>query len=906
MSAPHRKASGWKRWLIRRWWVIYLALLALSHIVIAVWNPDVWVGRALAPTTETVTVRVPAMTDDGPTAREVSLVLWKWSPSAPVPGRPPLLLLHGSPSTGARDWKVFGPELAARGFEVYALDRPGFGNSTARVPSYSIIANARYALAAMEALDIDRFHIVGWSQGGGAAIYAAHLEPDRIASMTLIGAIGIQRGEGSGDYHFEHAKYLLGYAGIVVLPEFIPHFGLLPERAARHAFIRDFLDTDQRPVEAILPTIETPSLILQGRSDFLVHAWVAEEHHRLLPNSRLVMLDASHFFVFGEPMDDAADTEMAADVLAQFAARHDQPGVPVRRGAADFDPVITKPIDGIGAFHLSRTAPWWLLVLAIIAGTLLSEDLTVIAVGLLIASGQLDAGVGGIGCFIGIVIGDYGLWALGRFFGRRLLKWPMFRRALPEAALEKWSRIFDRHVAKAVFLSRALPGTRMPMYLAAGILGKRSRAFLFWVTVAVLVWTPFLLILAALIGPRLLGFFEGVLHGPWVIIASFIVLAVIIRLVSYEATALGRQRLKRDIKLIVSPEFWPSWIFYIPLAPWVALLALRFGPMVFTAANPGVPNGGGVVGESKSQIASGFPPHIPFLPSAKIPAGASPEQRTDLARTILRERPELGGFPAIMKPDFAQRGHAVRIVRSEQDIADYLATMHRDALIQKYHPGPVEIGLFWMRTPVNGTPLDQCPGEIFSITRKQFPILEGDGEKTLERLIWEHPRFRMQAHTFLERFTAMTDTVLPRGERLRLAQSGNHCQGTKFLDGADLITPELTAAVESIAQSFRDPVTGAAFDFGRFDIRCSSEEALRAGRDLAIVELNGTMSESTNIYDPHKPIWWVYGVLFRQWARLYRIGARRAAEGVRPISLRALIRCVRDHYRGRPGSSVAD
>jgi pimeloyl-ACP methyl ester carboxylesterase/membrane protein DedA with SNARE-associated domain len=893
-------------WIRRRWWIVYLVLLVASHAVIALWNPNVWTGRTRPASTETITVAVREMTDAGPTTRDASLVLWKWSPKSPVPGRPPILLLHGSPSAGARDFARFAPMLADRGFEVYALDRPGFGNSAPWVRSYSILANARYALAAMDAMSIDRFHIVGWSQGGGAAIHAADLAPQRIVTMTLIGSIGIQRGEGSGDYRFEHTKYRLGYAAVVILPELIPHFGILPDRAVRHAFIRDFMDTDQRPIEAMLPTIDTPSLILQGRHDPLVHAWVAEEHHRLLPASRLVMLDASHFFVFGEPMDDAEDTTLAADVMTRFFTRHDAPGVPVLRGSADFAPVLKKPFDGFGAFHLSRSAPWWVIVLAIIVGTLVSEDLTVIAVGLLIASGQLDVGVGAIGCLLGIVVGDYGLWAIGRFFGRRVLRWPLFRKALPESSLEKWGRIFDRHTAKAVFLSRALPGTRLPMYLAAGILGKRSRLFLFWVTVAVLIWTPVLLLLAAIIGPKLLGFFEGVFHGPWVILASFIALALIIRLVSYEATSLGRQRLKRDIRLIVSPEFWPAWIFYIPLAPWIAMLALRHGPMAFTAANPGIANGGGVVGESKAQIASGFPAGTPFLPCARIPAGGTPDQRADLARAILRERPDIGGLPAILKPDFAQRGHAVRIVRTEDDIVDYLRTMERDALLQRLHPGPVEIGLFWMRIPRPGVPLDECPGEVFSITRKEFPIIEGDGERTLERLIWDHPRFRMQATTFLARFASMSDRVLARGETLRLAQSGNHCQGTKFLDGADLITPELSAAIESIAQSFRDPITGKAFDFGRFDIRCESEESLRAGRGLAIVELNGTMSESTNIYDPKKPIWWVYGVLFRQWSRLYRIGAARATEGSRPISLKAVIGHVRDHYRGRPGSSVAD
>lgn len=908
MTALPSKAGtgGARRWSGRRWLLVYLVLLALSQAVIAIWGPSPFGGPGRPASTETIAVTVPKMSDAGPTEGTASLTVWKWSPPNPVAGRPAFLLLHGSPSGGARDWESFAPRLAAQGFEVYALDRPGFGASSKWVPDYSVIANARYALAAMDALHIDRAHIAGWSQGGGAAIYAAELAPERIATMTLIGAIGIQRGEGSGDYVFEHAKYLLGFAGVVVVPEFIPHFGILPDRATRHAFIRDFLDTDQRPIEGILTALTTPTLILQGRHDPLVHAWVAEEHHRLIQPSRLVMLDASHFFVLGPPMGGASDMQLAVDVVARFAARHDAPGVPVRRGIADFAPVRENPMESIGGFHLSRDAAWWVIVLAIVAGTLLSEDLTVIAVGLLIASGQLDVGVGALGCLLGIVIGDYGLWALGRFFGRRILQWPVFRKALPEASLAKWGRIFDRHTAKAVFLSRCLPGTRLPMYLAAGILGRRSRHFLVWVTVAVVIWTPILLTLAALIGPPLLGFFRGIFHGPWVIIASFVVLAVIIRLVSYEATALGRQRLKRDMRLIVSPEFWPAWVFYIPLVPWIGLLMVRFGPMSFAAANPGIPNGGGMIGESKSQIAAGFAPGGAFLPCALIPAGPSPEARAEMVRTTLRERADLGGYPVILKPDFAQRGHAVHIARSDADVLEYMRTMERDALLQRLHPGPFEAGVFWTRIPLAGKPLDECPGAIFSITRKVFPVIEGDGERTLERLIWDHPRYRMQATTFLRRFDAMADRVLAKGETLRLAQSGNHCQGTMFLDGSDLITPELSAAIEALAQSFRDPASGKAVDFGRFDIRCESEESFRAGKNLAIVELNGTSSESTNIYDPRKPIWWVYAVLFRQWARLYRLGARRVGEGNRPIGLAALVRTVRDHYRGRPGSSVAD
>lgn len=89
-----------------------------------------------------------------------------------------------------------------------------------------------------------------------------------------------------------------------------------------------------------------------------------------------------------------------------------------------------------------------------------------------------------------------------------------FRKRLPERTLLHWQTMLDRHTAKAIFLSRCLPGTRLPTYIAAGMLGRRAWAFVFWFTIAVLIWTPFLMLLTAVIGPPIMSFFKEVFHAP--------------------------------------------------------------------------------------------------------------------------------------------------------------------------------------------------------------------------------------------------------------------------------------------------------------------------------------------------------------------------------------------------------
>jgi hypothetical protein len=221
-----------------------------------------------------------------------------------------------------------------------------------------------------------------------------------------------------------------------------------------------------------------------------------------------------------------------------------------------------------------------------------------------------------------------------------------------------------------------------------------------------------------------------------------------------------------------------------------------------------------------------------------------------------------------------------------------------NVLVQRFHPGPEECGVLWARSDSRG---NGRLGHIYSITRKEFPHVEGDGHRTLAELIWRHPRYHRQAPVFLERFADQHDMVLGAGERLRLCQSGNHCQGTLFRDGADLITPALEARIDQIVRTF-----AGELDIGRFDLRYESDVLLRRGEGFGIVEFNGTAGESTNIYDPDRSVLWTYRVLYGQWKLLYELGAQRRRAGVQPLRVWELLRQIRGHFADRRGSPIAD
>src|SRR5512145_769826 len=107
-------------------------------------------------------------------------------------------------------------------------------------------------------------------------------------------------------------------------------------------------------------------------------------------------------------------------------------------------------------------------LLALVLGTLVSEDLTAITAGLLVRDGELDFAAAAAACAAGIYLGDLGLWLAGRLFGSRVLDGPRVRALLPAGGSVRFAAWFDRRAALTILGSRFTPGTRLPLYLAAG------------------------------------------------------------------------------------------------------------------------------------------------------------------------------------------------------------------------------------------------------------------------------------------------------------------------------------------------------------------------------------------------------------------------------------------------------
>ncbi len=101
----------------------------------------------------------------------------------------PVVCMHGVPAS-AYLYRKLVPELADRGLRGIAFDLPGLG--LADRPSdfdYSWTGLGRFAHAAVDALGLDRFHLVVHDIGGPVGFELAAAVPDRVASMTLLNTL---------------------------------------------------------------------------------------------------------------------------------------------------------------------------------------------------------------------------------------------------------------------------------------------------------------------------------------------------------------------------------------------------------------------------------------------------------------------------------------------------------------------------------------------------------------------------------------------------------------------------------------------------------------------------------------------------------------------------------------------
>jgi pimeloyl-ACP methyl ester carboxylesterase len=213
---------------------------------------------------------------------------------------PSVLLLHG---WGGRI-ESFTPVYndLVRSYTVYAIDFPGFGDSTLPAVPWGSADYARLTLAVMDRLQLASPHIIAHSFGGQVAMNLAATHPERLGKLVLVASAGV-RGPRTLKAHVKRCvsrlgKWVSAYGG--------PFGKTLRDALYQRIQSQDYADAGPlRPtlvkvvnedLRALLPHIKCPTLLIWGEHDRDVPPAAAQVMARLIPDAQLVIFEnAGHF-----------------------------------------------------------------------------------------------------------------------------------------------------------------------------------------------------------------------------------------------------------------------------------------------------------------------------------------------------------------------------------------------------------------------------------------------------------------------------------------------------------------------------------------------------------------------------------------------------------------------------------
>ncbi len=318
--------------------------------------------------------------------------------------------------------------------------------------------------------------------------------------------------------------------------------------------------------------------------------------------------------------------------------------------------------------------------------------------------------------------------------------------------------------------------------------------------------------------------------------------------------------MRRFFIKLLSWEYWPQWIVYMPLGFYYLYLSARARSLFFfSAANPGIETGG-MFFESKWDVFQLIPEHL-YPTTVQIGEKESIEQ---VARRI-----EAAGiaFPLIAKPDRGERGWGVQKINSVSELAEYREKNRVTFLIQAYVDYPVELSIFYVRHPHTDK------GVISSVTYKKLLSIIGDGHSSVRDLILSADRAYLQKNVLFKQFASRLADVLVDGEELILVPYGNHVRGAEFKDYRAIIDDELLTTFDSICRQI------PGFYYGRFDLRVKSLDDLKKGEHIAIMELNGAGAEPAHIYDPRFSFLKAQSDILWHYRRMFEIAMHNKQQG---------------------------
>ncbi len=199
----------------------------------------------------------------------------------------PLILLHGNGEDCG--YFVHQMEPFAKHFRVIAIDTRGHGQTPRGEASFSIRQFAEDLLDFMNLHQIEKAHILGFSDGGNIAMVFALMHPERVEKLILNGA----NLNASGVKRKVQIPIEIGYRIAKI-------FATKSPAARKNAEMLGLMVNDPNVKAEELSCIQNPTLVIAGEKDM-----IKDSHTRLIaksiPEAMLSIIPGNHFIANKNP-----------------------------------------------------------------------------------------------------------------------------------------------------------------------------------------------------------------------------------------------------------------------------------------------------------------------------------------------------------------------------------------------------------------------------------------------------------------------------------------------------------------------------------------------------------------------------------------------------------------------------
>jgi pimeloyl-ACP methyl ester carboxylesterase len=234
---------------------------------------------------------------------------------------PPTLYLHGAGLT--RMWLPFH-ECLSQSLDLTAPEHPGYGETAMPEWLDGFDDLVIHYDSLLDALELERVHLVGYSLGGWIAAEMAVFCPKRLESLTLITPIGLRvPGKPVADLFAMDPEVLFStfFNDPANAPQVLPDFESLDEIEHQFGEMATLARLAWNPrfdpkLERRLARVDAPALVVKAENDRMVPGELADRYAELIGGARVETVPGTgHALIVEQP-------EKTADVVTSFIEEH--------------------------------------------------------------------------------------------------------------------------------------------------------------------------------------------------------------------------------------------------------------------------------------------------------------------------------------------------------------------------------------------------------------------------------------------------------------------------------------------------------------------------------------------------------------------------------------------------------